>query len=180
VNYTTCAIAGVQVVDLDRIEDDRGFFARSFCSEEFAQHGLAQSMSQCSVSFNTRRGTLRGLHYQAAPHDEEKLVRCTAGGIFDVVVDIRRDSPTFCQWYGAELTAANTRALYIPKGCAHGFITLSDATEVFYMISVSYQPGFSRGMRWNDPAFAIAWPVQPLVISARDAGYPLFDASSDV
>ena len=176
--FSACPLPGVRAIDMDRIEDERGFFARSFCTDEFTRQGLAAPISQCSVSFNTRRGTLRGLHYQARPHDEEKLVRCTAGGIFDVVVDIRRDSPTFCRWHGEELTAGNRRALYIPKGCAHGFITLAEDTEVLYMISVTYAPGFARGLRWNDPAFGIRWPAQPAVISARDAGYPPFDAST--
>ncbi len=161
---------------MDRIEDERGFFARSFCAGEFAEHGLAAPTSQCSVSFNARHGTLRGLHFQAAPHDEEKLVRCTAGAIFDVAVDLRLGSATRLQWFGTELSAGNHRALYIPKGFAHGFVTLADATEVLYMISVPHAPGFGRGVRWNDPAFAIDWPVQPVVISARDAAYPSFDA----
>lgn len=172
--FSASPLAGVLAVDMERIEDERGFFARTFCSDEFAERGLAASMRQCSVSFNARRGTLRGLHYQAAPHAEEKLVRCTAGAVFDVVVDLRADSPTYRRWHGAELSAANHRALYVPAGCAHGFVTLADDTEVFYMISVPYAPGSARGVRWNDPAFAIQWPVQPLVISDRDAGYPWF------
>jgi dTDP-4-dehydrorhamnose 3,5-epimerase len=178
VNFSATPLAGVMAIDMERIEDERGFFARTFCSDEFAARGLAASMSQCSVSFNALRGTLRGLHYQAAPHDEAKLVRCTAGAVFDVVVDLRGDSPTFRQWHGVELTAANHRALYIPTGCAHGFITLADHTEVFYMISVPYAPGAARGVRWNDPAFAIDWPLQPLVISDRDAGYAPFGAAT--
>ena len=173
--FTAAPLAGVCLVDLERTADERGFFARSFCADEFARAGLAASMSQCSVSFNARRGTLRGLHFQAAPHDEEKLVRCTHGALWDVVVDVRAGSPTFGRWYGEELTAENRRALYIPKGFAHGFVTLADATEVFYMISVPYAPGSARGIRWNDPALAIDWPVAPTVISARDAGYPPFE-----
>ncbi len=173
--FTASPLAGVYTVDMDRIEDERGFFARTFCSEEFTQHGLEAPTSQCSVSFNARLGTLRGLHFQAAPHDEEKLVRCTAGAIFDVAVDLRAGSATHRQWFGAELTAGNHRALYIPKGFAHGFVTLADATEVLYMISVPHAPGFGRGVRWDDPAFAIEWPLQPVVISARDAAYPSLD-----
>ena len=176
--FSASPLPGVFAVDLERIEDERGFFARSFCAAEFLQRGLAASLSQCSVSYNARRGTLRGLHYQAAPHDEEKLVRCTAGAVFDVVVDLRSASPTYRRWYGAELTAANRRAMYVPKGCAHGFITLTADTEVFYMISVAHAPGFARGLRWNDPAFAIDWPMPPAVISERDAGHPLIDASA--
>ncbi len=176
--FTPSPLAGIHTVDLDRIEDERGFFARSVCTREFALHGLEAPMSQCSVSFNARRGTLRGLHFQAAPHDEEKLVRCTAGAIFDVAVDLRSGSATRLQWFGTELSAGNHRALYIPKGFAHGFVTLADATEVLYMISVPHAPGFGRGVRWNDPAFAIHWPLEPVVISARDAGYPSFDAAT--
>ena len=176
--FTASPLVGVHVIDMDRIEDERGFFARSFCAEEFTRRALAPCSSQCSVSFNTRRATLRGLHYQAAPHEEDKLVRCTAGAVFDVVVDIRAGSPTYRQWYGTELTAANHRALYIPQGCAHGFITLQDDTELLYMMSVPYVPGFARGIRWNDPAFAVAWPEAPAVISSRDAEYPSFDLST--
>ena len=161
----------------DSSEDERGFFARSFCSEEFAAHGLVGEMSQSSVSFNTKRGTLRGLHFQIEPHAEAKLVRCTAGAIFDVVVDVRNDSATCHAWFGAELTANNRRAMYVPKGFAHGFVTLVDDTEVLYMISVPYAAGFGRGLRWNDPALGIEWPIEPTVISPRDASYPLLDAS---
>ena len=169
-------LAGAYVVDMTRAADERGFFARAFCADEFAALGLAGAMSQCSVSFNARKGTLRGLHFQAAPHDEEKLVRCTAGAIFDVIVDIRAESPTFRRWCGTELTADNHRSLYVPKGFAHGFISLADDSEVYYMISVPYVPGFARGLRWSDPAIGIAWPIVPTVISARDAEYPLIDA----
>lgn len=169
-------LPGAYVVDVARAADERGFFARVFCEEEFAAQGLVNPTSQCSVSFNARRGTLRGLHFQAAPHDEEKLVRCTSGAIFDVIVDIRAGSPTYRRWFGAELSAESRRALYIPKGFAHGFISLADDTEVFYMISVPYAPGFGRGLRWNDPALGIEWPFEPTVISARDADYALLDA----
>ena len=162
---------------MERIEDERGFFARSFCAEEFAAHGLAANMPQCSVSFNSRRGTLRGLHYQADPHAEEKLVRCTAGAVFDVIVDLRAGSPTRGRWFGVELTADNRRSLFVPKGFAHGFITLADCSEVLYMISVPHAPGSARGVRWNDPAIAIDWPLQPEHMSDRDAAYPLLDAS---
>jgi dTDP-4-dehydrorhamnose 3,5-epimerase len=171
--FTESPLSGAYVVDLDRIEDERGFFARSFCKAEFAARGLATEMSQCSVSFNLRRGTLRGLHFQAAPHDEDKLVRCTRGGIFDVIVDLRPESPSYRRWFGTELTAENHRALYIPKGFAHGFLSLLDETEVFYMISVAYVAGAARGLRWNDPALEIQWPFTPRVISARDAEFAL-------
>jgi dTDP-4-dehydrorhamnose 3,5-epimerase len=173
---TETELKGAYTVDLERIGDERGFFARSFCEEEFAAHGLPRRMPQSSVSYNERRGTLRGLHFQAAPHGEEKLVRCTSGAIFDVIVDLREPSPTRHRWVGIELTAESRRALYVPKGFAHGFITLADATEVLYMMSVPYAPGFERGVRWSDPTFGITWPCEPLHISARDAAYPLIEA----
>ncbi len=172
-NFTESPLAGAYIVDVNRLEDERGFFARSFCVEEFRGLGLATEMSQCSVSFNALRGTLRGLHFQAAPHEEEKLVRCTRGAVFDVIVDIRPESPTYRRYFGAELTAENQRALYIPKGFAHGFLSLVDETEVFYMISVAHVPGAARGLRWNDPALNINWPFPPRVISNRDAEFPL-------
>src|ERR1700692_464187 len=146
--FAESPLRGAYLIDMDRRENERGIFARSFCAEEFAAHGLAAHMSQCSVSFNAKKGTLRGLHFQASPHDEEKLVRCTGGAIFDVIVDLRTESPTHRQWFGAELTAANRRALYIPKGFAHGFMSLADDTEVFYMISVPYAAGFAGGLGW--------------------------------
>jgi dTDP-4-dehydrorhamnose 3,5-epimerase len=176
--FTETTLAGALMVDMPRVEDERGFFARTFSAEEFAARGLPALMLQCSVSFNARKGTLRGMHFQAAPHREDKLVRCTAGAIFDVIVDLRADSPTRRRWFGVELTAANHRSLFVPKGFAHGFVTLLDATEVLYMISTPYAPGFERGVRWNDPALAIHWPIEPAVISARDAAYPLVDAST--
>jgi dTDP-4-dehydrorhamnose 3,5-epimerase len=175
-NFTEAPLRGAYIVDMTLMEDERGFFARSFCAEEFTKRGMAAHLRQCSVSFNARKGTLRGLHFQAAPHDEEKLVRCTGGALFDVMVDLRPESPTYRQWFGIELTAANHRSLYIPKGFAHGFITLADDTEVLYMISVPYAPGFAKGLRWSDPALGIRWPLTPAVISTRDAEYPLLDA----
>ena len=175
--FTESPLRGAHLIDMTRMEDERGFFARAFCADEFAAHGLAAHMSQCSVSFNAQAGTLRGLHFQVSPHDEEKLVRCTAGAIFDVIVDIRGDSPTHRHWFGAELTAANRRALYVPKGFAHGFITLADDTEVFYMISVPYVAGSAKGLRWNDPMLGIRWPMEPTVISGRDAQYALLAAA---
>ncbi|MDP8985029.1 MAG: dTDP-4-dehydrorhamnose 3,5-epimerase [Pseudomonadota bacterium] len=174
--FTESPLRGAYLIDLARLPDERGFFARTFCADEFAAHGLATHMSQCSVSFNAKKATLRGLHFQASPHDEEKLVRCTAGAVFDVIVDLRPESPTRWEWFGAELTAANRRALYIPKGFAHGFISLADESEILYMISVPYAAGFAQGLRWNDPALAIRWPLQPVVISTRDAEYPLLGA----
>jgi dTDP-4-dehydrorhamnose 3,5-epimerase len=179
-NLTECSLGGAFVVDIAPAVDERGFFARSFCAEEFIAHGLVGEMRQCSLSFNARKGTLRGLHFQSAPHEEEKLVRCTAGQVFDVIVDLRPDSPTRHHWFGVELTAANRRALYIPKGFAHGFMSLTDETEVFYMISTAYAPGAGAGLRWSDPALAIQWPLRPTVISPRDAAFPLLGAAPAV
>jgi dTDP-4-dehydrorhamnose 3,5-epimerase len=178
--FTELPLPGAFAVDLQELRDERGFFARSYCAAEFAGKGLGPELRQCSVSYNARRGTLRGLHYQDAPHEEHKLVRCTAGAIFDVIVDIRQSSPTYRRWYGAELTMANRRSLFIPPGFAHGFVSLTDGAEVYYMISAAHAPEFSRGLRWNDPAFAIEWPLAPTVISARDAAYPLMDALDGV
>ena len=176
--FTESPLAGAYVVDLEPLRDERGFFARSYCAEEFAAQGLGPELRQCSVSYNARKGTLRGLHYQCAPHEEHKLVRCTAGAVFDVIVDIRASSSTYRRWFGADLTVENRRSLFIPPGFAHGFVSLTDDAEVYYMISVAHAPQFSRGLRWNDPAFAIAWPLAPVVMSARDAAYPLLDTPS--
>jgi len=176
--FTELALSGAYRIEMERLEDDRGFFARSFCAEEFAEHGLATTMPQCNVSFNSRRATLRGLHFQSDPHAEDKLVRCTAGAVFDVIVDLRADSRTRHRWFGVELTADNRHALCVPRGFAHGFITLTDASEVLYMMSVPYAPGSARGVRWNDPAIAIDWPLEPKYMNDRDAAYPLLDAST--
>ena len=154
--FTPAPLAGAFIVDVERFEDARGFFARTFCEQEFAAHGMAQRPMQSNVSFNAIRGTLRGMHFQRAPHAEAKLVRCTAGKIFDVIVDVRDDSPTCYQWFGIELDSQSRRALYITEGFAHGFQTLTDATEVFYEMFNLFQPGYSDGLRWDDPALAIA------------------------
>jgi dTDP-4-dehydrorhamnose 3,5-epimerase len=176
VKFQESALPGAYAIDMDRLEDERGFFARSYCAEEFAARGLSTLMPQSSVSFNPRRGTLRGMHYQADPHAEDKLVRCTAGAVYDVIVDLRPSSPTLRRWFGVELSAVNHRSLFVPKGLAHGFITLRDDTEVLYMMSEPYVPGFERGVRWNDPAIGISWPMAPSAVSARDAAYPLLGA----
>jgi len=176
--FTESTLPGAFTIDMVRSEDERGFFARSFSAEEFATHGLPTEMPQSSVSYNVRKGTLRGMHYQAPPHGEDKLVRCTAGAVFDVIVDLRSGSPTQRRWFGTELTAENRRAIFIPNGFAHGFITLRNDTEVLYMISVPYTPGSERGVRWNDPVLAIKWPIEPVLISARDAALPLLGAST--
>lgn len=168
-------LAGVFEIHLEPRTDDRGFFARSWCQEEFQSHGLNSRLAQCSVSFNTRKGTLRGMHYQAAPFPEAKVVRCTQGAIFDVVVDLRPQSPTFKDWIGVNLTAANRYMLYVPEGCAHGFLTLEDETEILYQISEFYRAELSQGVRWNDPAFQIIWPAKVETISERDRTYPNFE-----
>lgn len=167
------SLAGVYVVDLARIEDERGFFARSFCQREFAAHGLNPRLAQSNVSFNRTRGTLRGMHYQIAPHAEAKLVRCTQGAIWDVVIDLRRESPTYRRWVGVELSAETRRALYVPEGFAHGFQTLMDDSEILYLMSEFYDPDSARGVRWDDPAIGIDWPIAKPVISDRDRSYPL-------
>lgn len=166
-------IDGCVVVRAQRHADDRGHFARTWDGDVFREAGLNGAIAQCSVSYNHERGTLRGMHYQAAPHEEAKLVRCTRGAIFDVCLDLRPGSETFRQWHGETLTEANGAALYVPEGCAHGFLTLADATEVFYMISQAYAPEAGRGVRFDDPAFGIAWPAEVRVIHPRDAAYPL-------
>jgi dTDP-4-dehydrorhamnose 3,5-epimerase len=176
--FTESPLPGAFLVDLAPIADERGFFARAYCDEEFAAKGLSTTLRQCSVSYNTRKGTLRGLHHQRPPHEEHKLVRCTSGAIFDVITDIRPQSSHYRRWFGTHLTAQNRRALFIPPGFAHGFITLSDDAEVYYMISVRHAPEYAQGFRWNDPAFSIQWPLAPSVISPRDAAYPLLDASA--
>jgi dTDP-4-dehydrorhamnose 3,5-epimerase len=178
-NVRPTPLAGAHLVELERLQDDRGFFARTFCAEEFASRGLDARVAQCSTSFNHHAGTLRGLHYQAAPHGEAKLVRCTRGAIYDVAVDLRPESPSYRGWFATELTAENGRGLFIPEGCAHGFQTLSDDTEVLYQMSTPFVPGAARGFRWDDPAFAIVWPEPPpggRTISARDAEYEDFTA----
>jgi len=173
---TETLLAGAFVLDVERLEDERGFFARTFCGDELRAQGLESNVAQCSVSFNRARGTLRGLHYQDAPHEEVKIVRCTRGAIWDVVVDLRRHSDTYRRWTAIELTADNRRAFYIPRGMAHGFITLSDDSEVFYMMGNPYVAGAARGIRWDDPAFAIDWPIAPAVMSDRDRTYAPWEA----
>ena len=177
-NFAPCPLEGAVIIDIDQSADERGFFARTFCAREFAARGLTADLCQSSVSFNQRRGTLRGLHYQAAPHGEDKLVRCTAGAVFDVIVDLRPGSVTHHGWFGLELSAANRRSIYVPRGFAHGFMSLAPGTELLYMISTEYVADAARGVRWNDPAIGIAWPSAPAVISARDAAYPLLGADA--
>jgi dTDP-4-dehydrorhamnose 3,5-epimerase len=167
-------VAGVFEIEPEQLRDDRGFFARTWCRKEFLSHGLNPNLVQCSISFNTRRGTLRGMHFQLAPHEEAKLIRCTRGAIFDVAVDLRPQSPTFKNWTAALLTDENRKMLFVPEGCAHGFLTLNDECEVLYQISEFHSPESARGVRWDDPAFQIQWPEKVQVISERDRSYPNF------
>ena len=174
---TPLKIAGAALVEIDRLGDERGYFARSFCQDEFAEAGLSLEIKQSNLSQNVARGTLRGMHYQAAPRPDPKLVSCIQGAIFDVVVDIRDGSDTYCQWHGVELSADNRSALFVPPGCAHGFLTLSDDAVVHYQMGEVFVPDLARGVRWNDPAFGIDWPFEPAVISERDATYPDFQGA---
>lgn len=173
--FTETKLAGVYLIEPRRFEDERGFFAPSFRSKEFAARGMASVFVENNISYSKRRGTLRGMHYQAAPHGQDKLIRCTRGAIFDVAVDLRPDSPTFKQWIGVELTAENCSMVYVPGDCGHGFQTLLDDTEVFYMVSQPYVPESGRGFRWDDPAFSIEWPdVGAQIFIERDQEYPDF------
>lgn len=180
--FAETPLAGAWIIDIEPAADERGFFARTLCLEEFGRHGLDGRMTQQSVSWNPQAGTLRGLHYQAPPHAEEKVVRVTRGAIFDVVVDLRPGSASFGRWFGVELTADNRRQLYIPQGLAHGFQTTAPDTEVFYQMTAGYAAGAARGLRWDDPDLAIAWPLpaevgQPGCISARDLAWPTLAAT---
>jgi dTDP-4-dehydrorhamnose 3,5-epimerase len=175
--FTETKLAGAFILDLEMHTDARGFLARSWSASEFAARGLNPQAAECNVSFSKRKGTLRGMHFQRPPHAQVKLVRCTAGAIFDVIIDLRPESPTFKQWVAVELTAANRRLLYVPGGFAHGFQTLADDSEVYYQMSDIYAPELAGGVRWNDPAFGIEWPEEDnRIINTRDSEYPNFTA----
>lgn len=174
-HFTKTNLQGAYLIDLDKKGDDRGFFARFYCAKEFADHGLDNHFVQVNNSLSAYKGTLRGMHYQLHPKAESKLVRCIKGSLYDVIIDLRKDSPSFGQSYGCELTAENRRMMYVPKGFGHGFITLSDATEVLYLVSEFYEPELERGIRWNDPYFNISWPIDPVTISPKDAQHPDFN-----
>lgn len=176
--FQSTKLKNAYIVEPDRKQDERGFFARTWCQQEFTDLGLDAGLVQCSISFNKKKGTLRGMHWQVSPYAETKLVRCTQGAIYDVIVDLREDSETFMQWIGVELTPENRRELYVPKGFAHGFQTLEDNTEVHYQISEFYAPDCARGFRWNDPTFQINWPLEVSVISAKDRDYEDYKAIS--
>jgi len=173
--FSPIDLSGAFAIEPERLQDERGFFARSWCQEEFRLRGLNPRLVQCNISFNRRRGTLRGMHYQEAPHQEAKLVRCTKGAIYDAIINLRRESATYGQWRGLELTDENRLMIYVPEGFAHGFQTLCDDTEVFYQMSVLYHPESARGIRWDDPAFGISWPIAPPIISERDSQFDAFD-----
>jgi dTDP-4-dehydrorhamnose 3,5-epimerase len=172
--FAATRLEGAWLIDIEPREDERGFFARTWCRQELAAKGLDPEVAQESVSYNRHRGTLRGLHFQRSPHEETKIVRCTRGAIFDVIVDLRPRSPTFLRWQGFELTAENRRAIYIPKGFAHGFQTLADDVEIAYRISAFYAPEAAGGYRYDDAAFGVSWPVPVTVIGERDLGWPAF------
>jgi dTDP-4-dehydrorhamnose 3,5-epimerase len=172
--FTETKLQGAFIIHPEKLEDERGFFARTWCQLEFARHGLNTRVAQCGLSFNQHRGTLRGMHYQIAPYEEAKLVQCTKGSIYDVIIDLRPDSQTFTQWVAVELTAKNRQMIYVPEVFAHGFQTLKDNTAVFYQISEFHAPEYARGVRWNDPAFGINWPEDQRTLSDRDKNYPDF------
>jgi dTDP-4-dehydrorhamnose 3,5-epimerase len=175
--FTETKLDDVVVIDVEPIEDERGFFARSWCAREFSGHGLPTSFVQENIGFNERRGTLRGIHYQASPYSEAKLVRCTAGSVWDVAVDLRQTSKTYCQWVGVELSADNRRMLFVPEGCGHGYISLGDGAEIRYLASQFYAPEAAGGARYDDPAFAIEWPIEPALVSEQDRSWPLLQAA---
>lgn len=168
-------LKGAYVIELEIREDDRGFFARSFCMDEYAKLGLSNKVIQINNSLNKYKGTLRGMHYQISPKQEDKIVRCIKGAIYDVIIDLRPDSDTFCDWFGIELSETNRMSLFVPKGCAHGYISLVDDSEILYLVTENYSPDFERGIRWNDPKFDIKWPIKPIEISEKDNAHPFFD-----
>jgi dTDP-4-dehydrorhamnose 3,5-epimerase len=174
--FTPTPIAGACIVELEPFSDERGFFARGWCQNEFREHGLAHNVAQANISFNRNKHTLRGFHYQVEPNQEDKLLRCTAGSVHDVLIDLRPDSATYMQYFSTTLSRSNYQMILVPKGCANAFLTLEDDTEVTYLVSEFYAPQSERGVRWNDPAFAIKWPEKPAVISQKDQSWPDFQA----
>ncbi len=173
-HYTPSRIPGAWILDPTRIHDARGFFAMTWLPDELRERGMSADLAQCNLAFNLKRGTLRGMHFQHAPHAQAKIIRATSGALLDVIVDLREDSPTFKQWDAVELSAENRRMFYMPEGVAHGYITLADNTEAYYHASSKWAPAAESGVRWNDPAFGIEWPMAPIVISEKDAAWPLF------
>jgi dTDP-4-dehydrorhamnose 3,5-epimerase len=175
--FNETLLRGAYVIDLEKRGDERGFFARAFCEREFCEHGLATRFAQMNNSLSAEKGTLRGMHYQLAPNAETKLVRCIRGALYDVILDLRKESATFGESFGAELTSENRRMMYVPKGFAHGFVTLTDDAEALYLVDELYSPEQERGIRWNDPRFTIEWPIQPVVVSEKDRCHRDFDLS---
>ena len=171
--FTESRIPGAWIIDVTEIHDDRGLFAMTWLPGEFTRRGLDPSLAQCNLAWNHKRGTLRGMHFQNAPHQQVKVIRCTRGALLDVIIDLRRDSPAYCQWEAVELSADNRRMLYMPKGIAHGYLTLTDSAEAYYHASTPWAPHAESGVRWNDPAFGIKWPFDPIVISEKDAKWAL-------
>ncbi len=174
-NFNSTLLADVYLIDVNPFQDERGFFMRTFCKDEFQQIGHTKEFVQFNHSINPKKGTLRGMHFQVSPYGEVKLIRCIAGSVFDVVVDIRQHSSTYLQWFGAELSSDNRRMMYVPEGCAHGFLTLSDSAELLYHHTSYYNPMADRGVRYNDPTFHIEWPISIEVVSEKDMNYPLID-----
>jgi len=170
-------LKGAYIIELEPVKDERGFFARSFCQKEFEKHGIKVNVVQCNISYNKKKGTLRGMHYQVSPYQEAKIVSCVRGAIYDVIIDLRPDSPTYCQWLAVELSAENYKMFYISEGFAHGFQTLEDNTVVFYQMSEFYHPECARGVKWDDPAFGIKWPLSNRIISEKDMDYPDFQGT---
>ncbi len=173
-NFSDTPISGVWIITPDPVYDERGYFARSFCQKEFLDHGLVMDIVQCNMSFNKKKGTLRGMHFQSTPFEEKKLVSCIKGAIYDVVLDLRENSLTFCQYFSIELGEENCKILYVPEGCAHGFQTLNDNSVVYYQMSEFFHPEYSGGVRWNDPEFAIQWPIEQKILSDKDQSYSDF------
>ena len=172
--FTETELKGAYIIEIKKLEDERGFFGRSFCRREMEEHGLSADIVQANTSVSLKKGTLRGMHFQVEPHQEAKLIRCVRGSIYDVIIDLRPESPTFKRWFGVELSADNYKMLYIPENFAHGFMSLTDNVEVYYNVTAFYTPGAEKGIRWNDKAFNIEWPFEPLVISDKDRGHPDF------
>lgn len=172
--FTETKLKGAYIINIQRLEDDRGFFGRAYCKNEFQEHELNIDLVQANVSFNHKKGTLRGMHMQLEPFGETKLVRCTRGSIFDVIIDLRKPSETYKEWIGVELTADNYKMLYVPQGFAHGYITLEDNSDVMYQVTQFYNALSEKAYRWNDPAFNIKWPLEPVIVSEKDQAHPLF------
>lgn len=175
--FVETKLKDAHIIEIEKLEDTRGFFARSWCRNEFDEHGLVSTVVQANISWNKKRGTLRGMHYQVPPYEEVKLVRCSRGSIYDVIIDLRKGSPTYKQWLGVELTADDYKLLYVPGGFAHGFQTLEDDTETVYQVSQFYTPGAEAGLRWDDPTFNINWPLEVQVISEKDRNWPDYQPS---